>query len=162
MLHVTQESEHVATLHVQGQQQSTPAEKSEYKNQQLSLADSQPTSPQTSLKTSLPTTTELQLVDQAQQSHGSKTNVHVLARSKSFPTKEAGVRSQKRDDTSESLKVEELLQVQEEASTGETPGGPLFPSHSTPRFKSHALEVLNLPPLKTMIGKRLNYFDRIC
>lgn len=162
MLHVTQESEHVATLHVQGQQQSTPAEKSEYKNQQLSLADSQPTSPQTSLKTSLPTTTELQLVDQAQQSHGSKTNVHVLARSKSFPTKEAGVRSQKRDDTSESLKVEELLQVQEETSTGETPGGPLFPSHSTPRFKSRALEVLNLPPLKTMIGKRFNYFDRIC
>ena len=72
----------------------------------------------------------------------------LLTRSKSFPAKEAGGSSLKDDDTS--LKGDEL-QMQEVTTASETDG--LSPSHSTPRIKSHALEVLNLSPLMTMIGK---------
>ena len=86
--------------------------------------------------------------------HGNKASL--LTRSKSFPAKEAGASSLKDYDTS--LKGDEL-QIEEVTTTSETPGG-LFPNHSTPRFKSHALEVLNLPPLKTMIGEGIYYTAR--
>ena len=149
MLHVTKESDHsdgeLMALHA-GQQQSIPVENE--KNQQLSPADSQPTISQTSLKASLQTSV-VSLEEQDQQS----LNKISLIRSKSFPAKEVGVNPQKGGDTS--LKGDEL-QIQEVVSSGPGESERLFPSHSTPRLKSHALEVLNLPPLKTMIGKIWN------
>ena len=146
MLHTTKDStEHATTLQVQDQQ-STPDE--EEKDQQPSLqADSQPPVSQTSLKASLQTSVA-PLEEEKKQFRGNKTG-SLLVRSKSFPTKEAGGSSLKDGDTS--LKGDEL-QIEEVTSSDET-GGLLFPSHSTPRFKSHALEVLKLPPLKTMAGK---------
>ena len=147
MLHVTKDStEHATTLQVQDQH-STPDK--EDKNQQPSpQADSQLPVSQISLNAPLQTSV-MPLEEEKKQFHGNKTG-SLLIRSKSFPTKEAGGSSLKDDDTS--LKGDEL-QIEEVTSADET-GGLLFPSHSTPRIKSHALEVLKLPPLKTMTGKR--------
>lgn len=146
MLHVIKDDDHSnggqSTLHA-GQLQSPPVE--EDKNQQLSQVDSQSSLSQTSLKATLQTNIaplEEQLDPRQSLNKASLTG------SKSLPAKQAGVSSLKGDDTL--LKGDEL-QVQEVVSGGESER--LFPSHSTPRFKSHALGVLNLPPLKTMIGK---------
>ena len=148
MLHVTKDStEHATTLQMQGQP-STP-DKEEKDQQPSPQADSQPPISQTSLNAPLQTSVA-PLEEEKKQFHGNKT-ASLLIRSKSFPTnKEAGGSLLKDDDTS--LNGDEL-QIEEVTSADET-GGLLFPSHSTPRIKSQALEVLKLPPLKTMTGKR--------
>jgi hypothetical protein len=148
MLHVTKPDREHATLHVHVQgQQSTPDEEDQEQQLPIHQADSQPPPSQSSLSTSLQTSVA-PLEEENKKFHDKKTRSQLI-RSKSFPTKEVGVSSLKDKDTS--LKGDEL-QIEEVSSTGET-GGLLFPSHSTPRLRSHALEVLNLPPLKIMISK---------
>ena len=132
-----------ATLVLNGQQ--SPLVEETDKNQQLSPTNSQPTTcmSQTSLKG-----LQISVAPLEKQSDKPLNKASLISRSKSFPANTARINLMKDSDTS--LKNDELHVQQVGSRSG---AGGLYPSHSTPKFKSHALESLNLPPLKMMIGR---------